>query len=85
MRRITLNQAKISYLRVEQLGVVPPDFRVLGCFNAPPEIKSRDEIALADEWLAEEQNRKEVCEMFDKGYTASGVMKQKLDVKPSND
>lgn len=85
MRRITLNQAKISYLRVERLGGVPPDFHMLGCFNAPPEIKSKDEIALADEWLAEQSNWKEVWEMVNKGYTASDIMKQKLDVKPSND
>jgi hypothetical protein len=60
LKRITLNQAKISSLRVEQLGGVSPDFHMLGCFIAPPEIKSKDEIALADEGLAEQRNWKEV-------------------------
>lgn len=58
---------------------------LLGCFNAPPEIKYKDEIALADKWLAEQRNWQEAWEMFNKGYTASDIMKQKLDVKPSND
>lgn len=85
MGRITLNQPKISYLRVEQLGGVPSDFHMLGCFSATPEIKSKDEIALADEWLAGHRNWKEVWEMSNKGYTASNIMKRILDVKPSND
>jgi hypothetical protein len=83
--RITLNQPKISYLRVEQLGGVPPDFHMIGCFGATPEIKSKDEIALADGCLAGHSNWKEVWEMFNKGYTASKIMKRILDVKPSND
>lgn len=54
-------------------------------FNAPQDVRYKDEIALADKWISEQKNWQEIFELFKQGYTASDIMQQKLNVKPTND
>lgn len=54
-------------------------------FDAPSEIRYKEEIAMVEKWLEVQKKWEEIFELYNKGRPATEIMKEKLNPGPRDD